>query len=263
MRIAPLFIATSLATLFASNLALMGSARAATMDPREVTLMLAHSQALDNHCKILSATEAQDLRDLVARAEIALAGKYSVAVARETLAKGRADGKAAPCDAAASAQVRDILKAGMMATTQEPVAPTTEQSAAATPAPAPQIAASKPKTPNMPPSVVAPKKMIVAQKPVAAAKLKQRHAALQVTQSVTQVTTKVKAEKKVSLASYSSLAQKYYVELKCHTMPLHAAQRMYEDVLAQHRAAMASDGATAVRKMLKNAQSRAGAQSCT
>jgi hypothetical protein len=103
--------------------------------------------------------------------------------------------------------------------------------------------------------------MVVAQKLVAPLTTKKKSPA-PIVQVSTRVTTKVKTEKKVSLASYSNLAQKYYVELKCHTMPMSRAKRMYENVLAQHRAAVASDGAGAVRKMLKDAQSRAGSQSC-
>jgi hypothetical protein len=270
MRLAPLFIATSLATLLAGNMAAMGTAHAAGMDPKEVTTMLARSQVLDSRCKILSTNESQDLRDLVARAEIALASKYSVTVARETLAKGRADGKLATCDATASAQVRDILNAGMQATTETPAAGKTEQTVAAAPQP---IAQPEPKVAAAPiapieakPAVVAakpvaPKKIVVAQKPAAPVKVKKKIPAV-AAQSATQVTTEIKSKKKVSLASYSSLAEKYFVELKCHTLPLNSAKRMYANVLAQHRAAVTSDGASAVRKMLKGAQSRAGSQSC-
>jgi aminopeptidase N len=274
MRLAPLFIATSLATLLAGNMAAMGTAHAAGMDPKEVTTMLARSQVLDSRCKILSTNESQDLRDLVARAEIALAGKYSVTVARETLAKGRAEGKVAACDAAASAQVRDILNAGMQATTEAPAVAKPDQPVAAAPQPIAQPEPKAAATPIAPVEAkpeakmavvaakpVAPKKIVVAQKPAALVKVKKKIPAV-AAQSATQVTTEIKSKKKVSLASYSSLAEKYFVELKCHTLPLNSAKRMYANVLAQHRAAVASDGAPAVRKMLKGAQSRAGSQSC-
>jgi hypothetical protein len=269
MRIAPLFIATSLATILVGNVALMGVAHAAAMDARDVTKMLARSQALDVRCRILSANQSQDLRDLVARAEIALAGKFSVAVARDTLAKGRAEGKVAACDAAAFAEVRNILKAGLQATIAAPTETKAEQPTASAPAP---IAQPKPKAvvasapvaqPAPKATMVAPKKTVIAQKPAAPVTVKKQPLAPVTAQTATQVTTEIKSKKKVSLASYSSLAEKYYIELKCHTMPLSSAKRLYEDVLVQHRAAMASGGALAVRKILKNARSRAGSQSCT
>jgi hypothetical protein len=272
MRLAPLYIATSFATLLAANIAVTNSASAANMDPKEVTMMLAQSQALDSHCKILSANESQDLRDLVARAEIALAGKYSVTVARETLAKGRAEGKAAACDAAASAKVRDILKAGMQATapvddvkTEQPMAtaaaPVTTQEPMAAAAPTmakATVALAEAKPVMIAPKAVVPRKVALTQKIAEPVKLKRKLT----TPVVAQLTTEIKSKKKVSLASYSNLAEKYFVELKCHTLPLNSAKRMYANVLAQHRAAVASDGAPAVRKMLKGAQSRAGSQSC-
>lgn len=251
MRLAPLFIATSLATILAGNMAAMGSAHAAAMDAKDVTMMLARAQTLDSRCKILSANESQDLRDLVARAEIALAGRYSVSVARETLSRGRADGKAAACDTAATSQVRDILKAGVQATLEAPVGTKAAQPMAA--------AVAKPE----PATKLVPKKVtIVAQKPAAPVKLKKKSPTPVLAQAKTQVTTEIKSKEKVSLASYTDLAEKYYVELKCHTMPLQTAKRMYEEVLTQHRAAIASEGMPAVRKMLKGAQSRAGLQNC-
>ena len=262
MRIAPIFLATSLATVLAGHLAMSGSVQAAAMDPRDVTVMLARAQAIDSRCKILSASESQDLRDLVAKAEIALASNYSVSVARQTLAKGRAAGKAAACDATASAEVHDILKAGVQATAQEPAAVKPEQTAAATlaPTPAPKVAAAPP--------VVALKaepkvqKQVVAEKPLAPAVKRTKPGSKLTMASQTKTTTKLKTMKKVGLVGYSDLAEKYYVELKCRNLPLSRAQRMYEDVLARHKAALAKDGASAVRRMLKSAQSRAGSQSC-
>jgi hypothetical protein len=292
MRIAPLFVATSLATILAGNMAFMRQAQAAAMDPREVTTVLARAQTLDSRCKILAADQSQDLRDLVARAEIALAGKYSVAIARETLAKGRAEGKTGVCNAATSAQVLDILVAGKQAASATREETKTEPAVAVTPAPvtppepkaavvatpekmvppAPKVAATP--TPKLKetsvaqveakavaatPKAIAPKKTVVAQKAAVPLASKKKLP----TPVATKVITEVKSKKKVSLASYSNLAEKYYVELKCRTMPMSSAKRLYANVLAQHRAAMASEGAPAVRKVLKDAQSRAGSQSCT
>jgi hypothetical protein len=280
MRLAPLIISTGLATIMAGSLVLPSVAKAATMDPRDVTQMLARSLALDSHCNLLSASEKQDLRDLVARAEIALAGKYSVAVARQTLAKGRAEGKAAPCDAASSAQIKDLLKAGMQAIVQSSSIPAAQQSATApVKKPDPQkTGVAAPAVEPMAKPVVSDKPATAADQPapltvaskkpqppkrVAAPLVSKKQSKTALAQSASQVTTQVKVKRTVSLASYSSLAERYYVELKCHAMPLSRAQRMYNDVLAQHRAAMASDGANAVRKMLKSARSRAGSQSCS
>jgi hypothetical protein len=273
MRLAPLFIASSLAAFVAGNVAALGTAHAAAMDAKDVTVMLVRAQAIDSRCKILSANENQELRDLVARAEISLASKYSVTIARQTLAKGRADGKTAACDATASNEVRNILKAAMTATARQATVAPAEQppEAAPAPQPAPQVAAATPARPAsmMKPEpkgaakIALPKKLVVAQKLPAPVVAKKNQAATKKPQTASQVSTKVKTEKKVSLASYSNLAERYYVELKCRNMSLRSAKRMYQEVLAQHRATLAAEGAPTVRRMLKNAQSRAGAQSCS
>jgi outer membrane biosynthesis protein TonB len=275
MRIAPLILATSLATLFLGTMIAAGTANAAVMDPKQVTMMLAKSQALDSRCKILGAKESQDLRDLVARAEIALATKYSVGVARETLAKGRADGKIAACDATAAAEVKNILQAATRATIQMSAEPVAEKPAAVEPMPTkamaaaaqmkqpePQMAATEPvkdeRAAVLPQKKVKPVKLAEAA-PVTAKKKPLIVAAAPVS---VQTTTKLKVQKKLSLSSYSDLAEKYFVELKCRKQSLSAARRMYTNVLAQHRAALATDGGAAVRKMLRGAQSRANSQSC-
>lgn len=264
MRIAPLLLATSIATLFLSHFAMSGSAQAAAMDPRDVTAMLARAQTIDSRCQVLSTAESQNLRDLVAKAEIALASKYSVAVARESLAKGRQAGKTAACDATAATDVRNILSAGVQATRQEPAPLKPEQvkpvqvkpeQMPAAPAPKPQVAAA-------PQATIAPEKTVVVQKPAAPPVKRTKPATKVSVANQTKTTIKLKAPKKVSQVGYADLAERYYVELKCRNMSLSRAQHMYENVLMQHKAALAKDGAAAVRRMLQKAQTRAGAQSC-
>ncbi len=263
MRLVPLFLTTGLATILAGSLLLQPVAHAAGLDPRDVTKLLAKSQTINAHCKILSPSESQDLRDLVARAEIALAGKYSVAVAKQQLAKGREEGLGTSCDASASTQVRNILKAALQATSDVPVS-SENQPPMAAPEPPKQIEQSAAATVSKPkadavPTAKAMAKPVVAEATRAPAPPKKKAAQRPARKRIAQP----KLTKGNALSSYAGLAEDYYVELRCHTKSLSSAQRMYQKVLAQHRAAMASGGAAAVRRLLIGAQARAGDRSCS
>lgn len=61
---------------------------------------------------------------------------------------------------------------------------------------------------------------------------------------------------------YSVLAENYYKELRCRNLTRGSVNAMYARVLREHRAAVSSQGAGAVRALLRNAQSRAAGRSC-
>ena len=282
MQSAPNFLATSLAVFLLTSFPCQG--HAATQDktppdPRNASIQLARSLAIDTRCKILSPAERQDLKDFVARAEIALASRYSVKMARDTLGKGRAEGKIAPCDSTASAQVKAILQLARQATADAPMV-VADPAPALAPQPQPaqavqekpsnpppaQMAAAEPK-PAEPVAVAEPQKVAPVKKPVLPKKVKAPVVANKAAKPPQTIKLVQRAKDKPTrtnsnLASYANLAEDYYVELKCRSMPTRSVQRMYADVLVQHRAALASGGAAAVGRLLRNAQYRAGQRGC-
>ena len=285
MKSAPKLFLAGFAAVIMAGAPALGVAAAklnAGADPRNASAQLAKSLTIDTRCKILSESERQDLRDLVARAEIALASRFSVKVARETLGKGRAEGKLVPCDAAAASQVKNIFNLARQAVSVEPAEMTpveqpAAQQAKAAPTQAPLQSKSKPEEPRVaaikppvvvPPNAVEPAQPATAKKPAAPKTValvtseRKKAKPVQPVKLAVRTVKEAPIQKKSSLASYSNLAEDYYVELKCRSMSLSAAQRMYNDVLAQHRAALATGGAAAVRKMLRQAQNRAGQRSC-
>lgn len=265
----------------AAALFLAGStsvALAATVGAEKATELLAHSWMIDNRCSVLDKDERDILTGMVARAEISLAEKVSVKAARGAIARGRASGTAAPCDARNAEVVRDTLRAATSATVVTdldlpesavaaqaaiPVAP-----AAVEPAPdddeAPavqaiaesDVLAAEPEATD--PPVVGSKQARPARKAKAVAKVKP-------------LKTPVKREKPVVLASatkrvagsgYGATAENYYRELRCRRLSQRAVNAMYARVLREHRRAVATSGKAAVRQLLRAAEARASGGSC-
>jgi hypothetical protein len=249
-------------------------AQAAALDAAQATEMLAKSQAIDVKCSVLAADQSQNLKDFVARAEISLAEKASVSVARKTILAGRTAGKTAVCDDAARKLVNDVLAAANAATAV-PIADATaaETLAAETPA-EPQVLVSVPavepvKTRNTALAVVDPEPSAKVLKPAAPQKkiviIKPRKPSDSL--KATKIT---KAEKPVkpaktgkSLNEYASVAEKYYVALRCGSMSRNGVNRLYKNVLANHQQAIAANRPGEVKAMLQAAEARAGGRSCT
>lgn len=218
-------------------------AEAAGMEATEATRLLAKSQTIDVKCAVLTKDKSQDLKDFVARAEISLAEKASVSVARKTISAGRAEGKAALCDTAATKLVNDVLAAAIAAVAA-PVAaaPIGERDEPAVKA----VAIVEP------PPVI--KKTVALVKPT---KPKAKLIA-------TKLEKPVKIIKPIKgLGSYAAVAEKYYVANRCGTMSSSGISRLYKTVLASHQQAMANNRPVAVRAMLRTAEARAGSKSCS
>jgi hypothetical protein len=216
-------------------------AQAAGMQAGEATTLLAKAQSIDSKCKVLSADKSQELKDFVARAEISLAGKASVAVARSSIAAGRAQGKAAACDATASKLVNDVLIAATAAT--------------ALPADdAPMAKSAEPQTMQDQAALVEPKEPPVKAKPAKMVK----QAAL--------VKAPVKIEKPVKvkkgLGAYAVLAEKYFIARRCRNVGGREIGQMYQAVVATHKDALASNPARDVKAMLRAVETRADGKSC-
>lgn len=84
--------------------------------------LLAKSRAADSKCKILPASEADELGGYLARAEVAVAARNSVSEVQSTISVGRALGATAACSQATSSEVEATLSAARqaMASVQHP-----------------------------------------------------------------------------------------------------------------------------------------------
>jgi hypothetical protein len=271
----------------ASQFTTLTTAQAAPMDAAQATELLAKSQAIDVKCSVLAANQSQDLKDLVARAEISLAEKASVSVARKTIASGRATGKSAICDDATKKMVKDVLAAASLAaaapiedmTTKEP------EAQAATPAIKP-VATEKPQNNAVAAAEPKPAPAPVVVKKTKIAKIAKLVAPVKVTPvKVAEVVKPVKPVKnakpakpvknvkpdKVSktvkppkgLGTYAAVAEKYYVATRCGSMSSGKINVLYKNVLANHKQALASNRPQVVRAMLQSAEAKAGAKTCS
>ena len=252
MRFRRIFISLPLlicATQLTNSLSM---AQAANMNPAEATALLAKSQAIDVKCSILQKVQSQALRDFVARAEISLAEKASVSVARKAISGGRADGKTAVCDATANKLVNDVLAAANAAI----AAPIQE---AKTPS-APIVADTAPVANAI--AIAEPEPALQTKKPLVLAKPQQLQKAKVKAASV-KFEKPIKVVKPVKgLSGYAAVAEKYYVASRCGTMSPAGISRLYQTVLINHQQAIANNRPGDVRNMLRAAQSRAGAKSC-
>lgn len=272
--------------------ALGASASAAPIGPEKATELLARAWMINHRCNVLTPAERDELTGLVARAEIALAGKRSVAAARAAMGRGRAAGTSAACGFESAKAVRDILQAAKVATVAAdmdlsvdsevppqaqklaPAAmPATQDRAVAIeqPQPAPKIVAQQPPIvikPVVPKasdsSVKSASGTVVPAKPLRQPRPKVRVAA----EKKPQPQPRAKSKPKVAsvspalAAGYGKTAEDYYRELRCRNLSTRAVKAMYARVLREHRQAVAASGRAKVRQILRAAQSRAAGRSC-
>lgn len=249
MRLRQVLISLPLLLCVSQVLKPVTYAEAAALDASDAATLLAKSQAIDVKCGVLAKDKSQALRNFVARAEISLAEKASVATARKAITGGRATGKAAVCDDAARKLVNDVFAAATAAaaapiedaTTIKPLEPKT---AVAVPA----VKQAEPTVLTKPVMILKPKKLkskVATAAPVKPAKT-------------------IKPVKPVkALTSYALVAEKYYVAVRCRSLSSSRINSLYQTVLTNHRQAMASNRKVDVRNMLRAAETRAGNKSCS
>ena len=265
-------------------------ARAEAVSPDKAAEMLAHAWMVDNRCNVLGNDDRDLLTNFVARAEISLAEKKSVAAARAAIGRGRASGTAAPCDSMSAKSVQDVLRAARTASApaemELPSAAVPEAPVAAPePEPAPQQdavldgeapepvpALNAPTQANRidevePAPVVAPlRKRAVVQTPRTVQK--PARVVIKRVPAPKRVAAKKPVEKKIAMVQtrpaggYAVTAEAYYKELRCRRKSLQAVRAMYAQVLRQHRAAVSASGKSAVRTLLRQAEARASRGSC-
>ena len=256
MRIAPLFIALPILLSFGHLPDQMSAVQAAGLQPAEATALLAKSQVIDKRCNILAEVDRQELQDLVARAEIALAEMHSVAAAKSALAKGRSGGKTAICGADMTNMVQDVLtqaRSGAKASSEAP-----------TPVEKPQATIVEPIVAKVTPM---PKQLnnnvasaFTSEKPPKFKDIKKSKDFAGATPT-NQKSVKV-GRQPVKLSQYASIAEQYFVDRRCHSKSLSAMKQLYANVLTSHRDAMANNRHADVKAMLHNVEVKANSQSC-
>ncbi|MCA0434172.1 MAG: hypothetical protein LCH46_13020 [Proteobacteria bacterium] len=251
--------------LFVASVFLSTAAVAAPISPERATELLARAQAINIKCLVLNESDRQELSDFVARAELSLAEKISVKAAKSALTKGRAIGRSATCGEASSQSVRDVLSAARKATSDgvmdsSGLAMNSEVSQDVKEAVDKALALNTPPKTSLPDeeqAVVVEEKAAAAVEPVAKPKTKPKPKVKVVEPAM----PKPAKTPKVS-GAYPALAESYYKELRCRTMPYAQVSAMYSRVVREHKAAVRAQGAAAVRQMLSTAKARAASRSC-
>ncbi len=232
------------------------TAQAAVLDAAQATTLLAKSNGVNVKCNILPADQGQQLKDFVARAEISLAGKQSVAIARKAISTGRSEAQKAVCDDASRKMVIDVLAAASAAVVEpDDAAQTTDVVAAPVDAssPTPSALAVANIAPQPVKAVPINKVPVAKAKPTVAVKPSKISGAKSV----------AKIEKpRNSLTGYARVATRYYAALRCGTMSHNQIMRLYQTVLSSHQQAVASNSARDVNTMLRNAEATANGRSC-
>jgi len=265
MRFAALYISLPLFISVGLFVQPMATAQAAALDPTQATQLLAKAHSMDIKCKILTEDKSQSLKDFVAQAELSLAAKSSVDAARKAIGSGRAAGRAATCDAATATLVNTVLTAASQALTM-PVAtvvddeaqPQTLAAAPATVEPQKQVAAVAVAEPDVKPApaLVKKPKAKAPEKPHVVSESKLAKPAVGAQKPL-------KSSSPKSLQGYAVVAEKYYTATRCGNMSSASLGKLYQQVLSNHKQALASNNPNAVRKMLRAAEGRAGANTCT
>jgi hypothetical protein len=255
MRVAQLMMSLPL-FFFATQLAQpLSLAQAAAMDPAEATTLLSKSHSVNVKCKFLAVDQGQHLRDLVARAEISLAEKASVSVARNAIAAGRSQAQTIACDETNRKTVNDVLAAASAAITS---------AVAIEPPVATAAVVEPPKSENKSLAVIVPtvkpaKQLASVQK----TPIKPQIAIIRPQKPAGRVKTATGDKTKKSLGGYAQVAETYYTALRCGTMSRSEISSLYQTVLASHQQALSNNRPAAVKSMLLNAEARADGHSCS
>jgi hypothetical protein len=185
--------------------------------------LLAKSQAIDTKCKFLTSSEHDEISNLVARAEIALARRESIAATKAVMARNNLAGRNASCSASEHAEVSNILAAAKAAVSAAPV-----------------VVAAKPKPAMVRSTIILaqPKNSIPQAKPMALKPVS-------------------------GLAQYATITERYYLARRCGNMSSRAITDFYQTVVSTHKQVLSSFGRRAVAGIMHESQSRAGTKSCS
>ncbi len=268
---------TRLAVFVAALFWLVSTGVHATSSAEYATQLLAQAWMIDNDCVALDRAEREQLTNLVARAEISLAKKQSVKIAREAIAKGRAIAASAACNEDSAKMVRDTLRAARTAMAISDLEgsrqmPKSQFPPTSTLLPGARENDKNPARPPEPP--LAPSQTVVSgasetvPEPSRIAVVAQRDhnppprrkpVAGETARKVKQQTAGRSSQ---AVRVYAATAETYYRERRCRNLPLKTLKGMYAGVLRQHRNAVSASNKVTVRRLLRAAEIRAARSSC-
>ncbi len=267
--------------VFSSTIVLTSNVFAATAPAEQAAEMLAKAQSIDAKCNYLTALDRDTLSKLVARAEIILANRETVAQTKATMLRGHNIGFTTECAPAEKDSVMNILDAAKQANNDPtkplviaPVqsttatAPTPVVVAPAAPA-APVIAATEPVMPAAPVAAqtavvnttvkIAPKqKPVLALKPAAKSEPKSEPKIVKVAKLTTPP-----PKQDSSLGNYAALTQNYFLARRCNTMSPGKIGSLYQSIVAAHARVMANHVSSQVAAAMHKAEANAKAKSCS
>lgn len=85
------------------------------MGQMDALRLLAKSRAADSKCKVLPASDAEELNSYLARAEVAAAARHSVSEIQSTISVGRTLGSSSACSPATAGEISATLGAARQA----------------------------------------------------------------------------------------------------------------------------------------------------
>ncbi len=267
-RIHKMLIAASMAMVFG-----VGPSLADATPAEQAAQMLARAQTVDMKCSYLNAADKDALSNLVARAELALATRESVAATKATLQRGHAAGMAASCNANEKQSAVSILAAARQASVRQGTKSTSAMASTAPPvavdmAPAPPLAANTTAPilkarPSIQTKVAEPQpvKKILPQVKVVQPQLHVGKPALVAQTSHVKKPTQAAAASG-SLQHYAKISAAYYLALRCSGGGANV-NGLYASIVAAHGNVMQTHGAGEVSVVLRRAKARSASQNCS
>jgi hypothetical protein len=205
--------------------------------PVQALELLAKRKEIDAKCHRLSPGERQELSDYVARAELAVVRRHSVADAQAAITIGKAKGAAAACDEAALSRVRETLSAARRALAGSPE-PAAESEGGlvieAKTSLSMRPSLVEPETSAPPTEIEKPKLEAVVEQP----------------------------KKHRLLERYRAAATAYYVERRCGHLPRREAQQFWNLIVERHNEVLARNKRRAVAATLQSALAEANTMMC-
>jgi hypothetical protein len=189
--------------------------------------LLAKAQSVDEKCKFLNATEHDQISNLVARAEVALARRESIAETKSVMARNSQIGINSNCSESERSEVASILAAAQSAISHVSVAP--------------QVVATAPN-------------------PIPANQVR-----LKITAPIfkTERALSVKSKTPSDLKQYASITERYYFARRCGSMTPSAINSFYKTVVSAHKQVVSNFGRRAVASIMSQSESSAGIKSCS
>ncbi len=242
--------------------------------PTQAIHFLAQAQAVNDTCHFLSDSARDELAGYVARAEVAAVEKLGPAAVRAAMIQGRAEGKAAGCTETARGNLNETLIAARQAVTRidGPAAKPEGASGTASALTAPEAATAQtalaaPVDEAEPPAVKNPvprRTALPSARPTAKAPASTKAKAPPGRVAAKPAPARPAAAKARSsaLASYGTMAERYYYARRCGGMSDRQIMGFYGQVVATHRAAVSAFGVPAVAGVMRGAEIRARTRTC-